>query len=108
MEFTKEELKSAAGAAVAEFERETARAQSNGKTCHPHTVGKGKLYLNIIFNREIPRSGTSRIESWVDGYTKDPLSDQETNRAFRYGLHAGLGSLGLEMPERSGADTRTR
>jgi hypothetical protein len=44
-EFTKEELRNAADAAVAEFERETARAQSSGKNTHPHTVSRGKFYL---------------------------------------------------------------
>ena len=80
-EFTKEELRNAADAAVAEFERETARAQSSGKNTHPHTVSRGKFYLKVFFGSVIPKNDMSQIHSWIDEYSQHHLSDQENNRA---------------------------
>ena len=112
--FTTQEIEEAAEAAKAELRREVATAQARGFNMHPHETGQGDFYITSFFlagladhNREGDlsdwlNSDFRNARAWIDEYSRSPGNTPEGTRAILYAFHAGLGSLGLTMPERSG------
>jgi hypothetical protein len=99
--FTKEELGCAAARAIQELHREIATRQLKGLAAHPHTLANLDSWMKSVFTDTTPKHGVLPLENYLTAFFGNPNPTDEVTSAFAYGLHAGFGELGVQMPERA-------
>jgi len=105
-QFSPEALKEASEAAIQEARREVAKVQQKGVNVHPHVLAFGENFLRNTFERSVPRIGVRSLGQYLtalNAHDDDPIK-----RAVSYGLHAGFGTLGIQLSECQPSDSSKR